>query len=72
MLYRGNNLLHRAACEKTYHANFFFVYAINGLQIILLALPLRKNFKNVIRFEIGTWEGGKKIRQTSRQTDGSS
>ena len=61
--------MHRAACEKTFHAIFFFISAFNGLQIILLAPPWCKGFKNVIRFEIGTWELGEKIGHTYRQTD---
>ena len=61
--------MHRAACEKTLHADFFFVSAFNGLQIISLALPWCKDSKNVIRFKIRPWEGGEKIGQTNKQTD---
>ena len=45
-------------------------WSLNGLQIIILAPPWSKDSKNVIRFEIGPWEGGEKIGQTYRQTDG--
>ena len=55
--------------KKSLHANFFFNSAFSGLQIILLALPCRKDSKNVLRFEIGPWEGGEKIGQTHKQTD---
>ena len=61
--------MHRAACGKTFHANIFFIYAFNGLQITLLALPWCKNSKNVIRFKIGPQEGGEKVGHTNRQTD---
>ena len=37
--------------------------------MILLASPWCKDSKNVIRFEIGPWEGGEKIGHTNRQTD---
>ena len=32
-------------------------------------MPWCKDSKNVIRFEIGPWEGGEKIGQTDKQTD---
>ena len=38
MLHRGNILLHRAACEKTFHANFFFIPTFNWLQMISTAM----------------------------------
>ena len=53
--------------KKSFHANFFFISAFNGLQIILLAPPWCKDSKNVIRFEIGAWEVGEKIGQTNKQ-----
>ena len=55
--------------KKSFHANFFFSFAFNGLQIILLAPPWCKDSKNEIRFEIGPWEGGEKIGHTYKQTD---
>ena len=57
-------LLHRVTypyLKKSFHANFFFIFAFNGLQIILLALPWRKGSKYVLRFEIGPREVGEKI-----------
>ena len=73
MLHRGNILLHRGTHfylkKKTFQANFFFSFAFNGLQIILLAPPWCKDSKNVIRFEIRPWEGGEKIGHTYKQTD---
>ena len=69
-LHRGKIQLHRGThfyLKKSFHANFFFIFAFNGLQIILLALPWCKDSKNVIRFEIGIWEVGEKIGQTNKQ-----
>ena len=64
-LHRGTHFY----LKKSFHANFFFIFAFNQLQIILLAPPWCKNSKNVIRFKIGPREGGEKIGQTDRQTD---
>ena len=60
---------HISTWKKSFYANFFFIFAFNQLQIILLAPPWCKDSKNVIRFEIGPREGGEKIGQTNRQTD---
>ena len=60
---------HISTWKKSLHANFFFISAFNGLQIILLAPPWCKDSKNVIRFEIRPWEGGEKIGHTYKQTD---
>ena len=71
-LHRGKIQLHRGThfyFKKSVHANFFFISTFNGLQIFLLAPPWSKDSKNVIRFEIGPWEGGEKIGHTYRQTD---
>ena len=71
-LHRGKIQLHRGThfyLKKNFHANFFFISAFNGLQIILLALPWWKDSKNVIRFEMGPQEGGEKIGQTNEQTN---
>ena len=48
---------------------FFFIFAFNGLQIVLLALPWSKDSKNVVRFEIRPREGGEKIGHTDKQTN---
>ena len=72
MSHRGTILLHRAACKKSFHANFFFISAFNRLQIILLELPWHKDSKYVLRFEIVPGEGGEKNwtnKQTNRQTN---
>ena len=69
MLHRENILLQRRAYEKAFHANFLFISACIGLQTTSLAPPWCMDSKNVIRFEIRPWEGGKKIGQTIRQTD---
>ena len=55
--------------KKVSMLTFSFVFAFNGLQIILLALPCCKDSKNVLRFEIGPREGGEKIGQTDKQID---
>ena len=72
-LHRGKIQLHRGTHfylkKKSFHANFFFIFTLNGLQTILLALPWCKDSKNVIRFIIGPREGGEKIGQTNKQTD---
>ena len=60
---------HISAWKEKFNANFFFISTFNRLQIILLALPWCKDSKNVIRFEIGLWEGGEKIGQTDKQTN---
>ena len=72
-LHRGKIQLHRGThfyLKKSFHANFFFISAFNGLQIILLAPSCCKNSKNVIKFEMGIWEVGEKIGHTDRQTNG--
>ena len=56
---------HISTWKKSFHANFFFIFAFNGLQIILLALPWCKDSKNVIRFKIC----GKGVKKFDRQTD---
>ena len=61
---------HISTWKKSFHANFFFIFAFNQLQIILLAPPWCKDSKNVIRFKIGPREEGEKIGQTNKQTDG--
>ena len=61
--------MHRVACEKTFHAIFFFISAYTELQTILLASPWHKDSKTVLRFEIESWEVGEKIGQTNKQTD---
>ena len=69
-LHRGKIQLHRGThfyLKKSFHANFFFIFAVNGMQIILLAPPWCKDSKNVIRFEIGLQEGDEKIGQTNRR-----
>ena len=71
-LFRGKIQLHRGThfyLKKSFHANFFFIFAFNGLQISLLALPWHKGSKNMLRFEIAIWEVGEKIGQTNKQTD---
>ena len=60
---------HISTWKKSFHANFFFIFAFNQLQIILLAPPWCKDSKNVIRFKIGPQEGGEKIGQTDKQID---
>ena len=54
--------------KKSFHANFFFIFAFNGLQV-LLALPWSKDSKTVIRFEIGPRDGGEKNGHTNKQTN---
>ena len=65
-LHRGTHFYLK---KKSFHANFFFISAFNGLQIILFALSWCKDSKNVIRFEIGPREGDEKNGQTNKQTN---
>ena len=69
MLHRGNILLHRVNWEKRFHAYFFLIYASTRLQTILLAPPCHKDSKNVLRFEIGPQEGGKKMDKQTKITE---
>ena len=64
-LHRGTHFY----LKKKFPADFFFIFAFNGLQIVLLALPWSKDSKTVIRFEIGPREGGEKNGHTDKQTN---
>ena len=52
---------HISTWKKSFHADFFFIFASTGLQPILLAVSCCKNSKTVLRFQIGPWKVGKKL-----------
>ena len=54
--------------KNSLHAKFFFVCAPINTKIVLKPPPWPENSKNMLRFQIGWWEGTYFLEQTDRRT----